>query len=367
MPPLRIAIVGCGKIADAHAEQIRHTPGCSLVAVCDREALMAGQLAERFDVDRCFTDVEHLLSEVAPDVVHITTPPESHHALARRCLESGSHVYVEKPFTVDAREAEDLIALAETIGVRLTVGHDAQFSHAARRMRELVRQGYLGESIQHMESHYGYDLGDAAYAAAFLGQEGHWVRRLPGGLLQNVISHGIARIAEFLQGKTSQVVAQAFTSPMLADVGCDDVLDELRVMIVDEAKTTAYFTFSSRNRPLVQQFRLFGSRNGLLLDEQQQTVIRMRGTPLKSYAEPFIGPVGLAQQYLANVGGNVRRFLRNDFHMESGKRELMRAFYRSIVDATPVPIPYGEILMTAKLMDAVFEQVVPAASRGRAM
>jgi predicted dehydrogenase len=364
---LRVAIVGCGKIADAHAEQIRQMPGCRLVAVCDREPLMAGQLADRFDVDSCFTNVDDLLTDAAPDVVHVTTPPQSHHAIARRCLESGSHVYVEKPFTVDAREAEDLIALAETSDLRLTVGHDAQFSPAALRMRALVRQGYLGESVVHMESQYGYDLGDATYARAFLGDANHWVRRLPGGLLQNVMSHGLARIAEFLHGKTSQVMAQAFTSPALADFGCEDVLDELRVMIVDEAKTTASFTFSSRIRPSLQQFRVFGSRNGLALDELQQTVLKMRGTPFKSYAERFIGPMSLAQQYVRNVGGNAWRFLRSEFHMEAGKRELIAAFYRSIIDGTPVPIPYGEILLTARLMDAIFEQVVPGGSRGRAM
>src|SRR5688572_12588724 len=104
---LNVGIIGCGKIADVHAEQIRHTPGCHLVAVCDREPLMALQLAERFGVDRTFVDSDDLLTQMKPDVVHITTPPQSHHAIARRCLEAGSHVYVEKPFTLDAREAED--------------------------------------------------------------------------------------------------------------------------------------------------------------------------------------------------------------------------------------------------------------------
>src|SRR3989440_618834 len=281
---LRVAIVGCGKIADAHAAQIRRIPGCDLVGVCDREELMARQLADRFSAERYFTELDDLLRGSMPDVVHITTPPQSHFEIARRCLEHGCHVSVEKPFTLDAREAEALIGLAEETGIRLTAGHDAQFSHAAQQMRALVADGYLGDSVVHMESYYGYDLGDG-YARAFLGEKNHWVRRLPGGLLQNVISHGIARIAEFLRGKDPHVTAHAFTSPVLADNGAEDVLDELRVMIVDEAKTTAYFTFSSRIRPVLHQFRVFGSRNGLLLDETQQTVVKLRGTALKSYVE----------------------------------------------------------------------------------
>jgi predicted dehydrogenase len=224
-------------------------------------------------------------------------------------------------------------------------------------MRELVRQRHLGDSVVHMESYYGYDLSGDAYARAFLGEGDHWVRRLPGGLLQNVISHGIARIAEFLHGDDPHVVAHAFTSPALAGRGAGDVLDELRVMILDEAKTTAYFTFSSRMRPVLNQFRVFGSRNGLVLDELQQTVVTLRGTALKSYVERFVPPIIFARQYVANAGRNARLFLRNEFHMEAGKKNLIAAFYHAIAERAPVPIPYGEIVLTARVMDAIFEQV----------
>jgi predicted dehydrogenase len=354
---LRVAIVGCGKIADAHAAQIRRIAGCALVGVCDREELMARQLAERFGAERYFVDLDDLLRGAMPDVVHITTPPQSHLEIARQCLERGSHVYVEKPVTIDAREAEVLIEAAEEAGRRLTVGHDGQFSPAARRLRELVRQGYLGESVVHMESYYGYDLSGDAYARAFLADRNHWVRRLPGRLLQNVISHGIARIAEFLHGDNPYVFARAFTSQPLADRGAKDVLDELRVTIVDEANTTAYFTFSSRIRPVLNQFRVFGSRNGLVLDETQQTLVKVRGTAFKSYVERFVPPIIFAREYVENAGRNVRLFLRNGFHMEAGKKNLIESFYRSIVEKTPVPIPYSEILLTARVMDAIFEQL----------
>ena len=271
---LRVAIVGCGRVADSHAAQIQRIGGCHIVGVCDREELMARQLAERYKIERHFEDLSELLIEAAPDVVHITTPPQSHFEIARQCLEHGCHVYVEKPFTLDAQEAEELVALAERRQRQLTVGHDAQFSHAARRMRDLVRRGYLGDPVVHMESYYGYDLGDAKYAQAFLRDRDHWVRKLPAGLLQNVISHGVARIAEFLRGDNPRVIAHGFVSPHLRMVGGEDALDELRVIIVDEHQTTAYFTFSSQMRPVLHQFRIFGSQNGIVLDEQQQIMVK---------------------------------------------------------------------------------------------
>ena len=102
---LKVAIVGCGKIADAHAEQIQRIAGCQIVGVCDREPLMARQLYERFPVARYFADLDELLHETRPDVVHVTTPPQSHAGVARACLERGCHVYVEKPFALTEKDA----------------------------------------------------------------------------------------------------------------------------------------------------------------------------------------------------------------------------------------------------------------------
>ena len=56
-----------------------------------------------------------MLRAVSPEIVHITTPPKSHYSLAKQCLEAGSHVYVEKPFTITASEAKTLIELAEKL------------------------------------------------------------------------------------------------------------------------------------------------------------------------------------------------------------------------------------------------------------
>lgn len=317
---------------------------------------MARQLCDRFPIDRPFGDVQQLLTEAQPEVVHITTPPQSHFELGRICLEAGCHLYVEKPFMLNASEAEELLALAERKHRRVTVGHDDQFSHVTRRMRRFVSEGYLGGPPIHLESSYCYDLGDPRYAKALLGDKRHWVRRLPGKLLQNIISHGIARLAEFLPEDEVEVTAAAFVSPMLRSLNELEMQDELRVML-RSGDCTGYFTFSSQMRPVLHQFRLYGPRNGLLLDEDQQTLIRLKGQRHKSYAEKFLPPFELARQYVGNVRLNLRAFLARDFHMKSGMKYLIESFYGSIQQGTPVPIPYREILLTMQIMDAIFDQV----------
>jgi predicted dehydrogenase len=359
---LRIAIVGCGKIADSHASCIERLPDCEIVAACDRESLMAQQFADRFGIERSFTDLQTLLRETAPDVVHITTPPATHYELARLCLEHGCHVYVEKPFTVTELEARRLIALATERKLKITAGHDGQFTPAARRMRALVEKGCLGEAPVHMESYYCYDFVRDSYGRALLGDKRHWVRQLPGKLLHNVISHGIARIAEHLSGESPRVIAYGFSSPLLRESGEREIVDELRVIIADERGATAYFTFSSQMRPQLNEFRILGTGGGLALDQSHETVIRLRGTKFKSYAEKFIPPLILARQYVANFSANLRAFLARDFHMKSGMKTLIEAFYQSIRADTPPPIPHREIVLVGRIMDAIFEQLAAAGS-----
>jgi predicted dehydrogenase len=354
---LKVAIVGCGKIADAHASQISRIKGCEIVGVCDREVLMAQQLRQRFPVKGHYAVLEQLLDESRPDVVHITTPPQSHFDIAKTCLEYGAHVYVEKPFTLNAPEADALIRLANTHGLKITAGHDDQFTHVARRMRQLIQDGYLGGRPLHMESIYCYDLSQAGYAKALLGDKHHWVRGLPGKLLQNVISHGIARIAEHMTSDAPQVMAHGFVSSALKNAGEDDIVDELRVIIADEGDATAYFTFSSQMRPSLHEFRIFGRSNGLILDHDQDLLIKLRGRRFPSYAEKFLPHLNLARQHLGNFGVNFRTFLARDFHMKSGMKYLMESFYRSITDGAPLAISYREIVLTARIMDSIFDQI----------
>lgn len=356
---LKVAIVGCGKIADAHVAQIQRIAGCEIVAVCDREPLMARQLCERFRINSYYSDVAEMLKASRPDVVHITTPPESHFPLAKLCLNAGCHVYVEKPFTLYAHEAEELVRLATSLNLKLTVGHDDQFSHVARRMRKLIQTGYLGQRVVHMESYYCYEFSDT-YATALLSDKRHWVRRLPGKLLHNIISHGIARLAEHLHGESPVITARGFTSEYLRSRGETELVDELRVILADESGATAYFTFSSQLRPSLHTFEIYGDKNGLLLNQDQETLIRLRGARHKSYVEKFAPPVNLARQYLGNLRGNLGRFWARDFQMKAGMKNLIETFYLSIEQGTEPPIPYREILLASKIMDQIFTQVSTA-------
>ena len=128
--PLKIALVGCGKIADGHVEEIRKMPErAEVAAVCDRELLMAEQMATRYSIPAFYDSYEKMLETERPDVVHITTPPQSHVPLTRAALDAGCHVYVEKPFTLSYADSKALVEHAEKARKKLTIGESCRLAN----------------------------------------------------------------------------------------------------------------------------------------------------------------------------------------------------------------------------------------------
>jgi predicted dehydrogenase len=357
---VKVAIVGCGKIADQHVQAIHRIPGSIVVAACDREVRMAQQLAERFAILQTFGDMDEMLRIVSPDVVHITTPPQSHHALGMAALRAGAHVYLEKPFTVTAAEARELIECAQSVGRMITAGHNYQFTPEMMRMRERVKEGFLGGRPVHLESHWSYDLGDVSYVGPVLGNPDHWVRRLPGQLFHNIISHGIARLAEFLSDDVVELSVLAHQSDTLRKLGGSEVQDELRVMLRDSNGTTAYFSFSTQIKPGMNTFRVCGPKASMLVDLSSGELIENRGGSYKSYLT-FLGPsLVSASQHFKNAVRNFVAIARWKLHHDAGMKALIERFHEAIRTSGEPPIPYREILLTASVMDRIFAQIAPA-------
>jgi predicted dehydrogenase len=356
---LRIALVGCGKVADQHVHAINRIPDCEIVSLCDRELLMAKQLGERVDISERFSDLTEMLRGSSPDVVHITTPPQSHFSLARQCLEAGSNVYLEKPFALTANDANSLIQLAKSCDLRITAGHNYQFTLEMLEMRRLVEQGFFGGRPIHLESFWSYNLGDSLYAGSFLSSRTHWLRQLPGQLFHNIISHGIAKLAEFLDDELSEVVATADQSRQLRGLATEEVLDELRVLIRDKNGTTALFCFSSQIKGL-NQLRIYGPSGSLVADIITGSLTRNKNRTYKSYLTYFVPPLKEVQEHLRTLGLNATNFARRRLYQDFGMKELIERFYNSIRKGSEPPIPYREIILTARIMDEIFAQIYPA-------
>lgn len=352
---LRAAIVGCGQVAEAHVQEIRKIPGASLVAVSDRELLMAEQLADRYGIPKYFESFEDLLSEMTPDVVHITTPPQTHFHLGKMAIESGCHAYIEKPFTVYEKDAEELLKLSMKSGKKITVGHNYYFDPPALTLRKLSDEGVIGEPV-HVESHYGYNLG-GSFGSAIFGDRNHWVHGLPGKLFQNNIDHLLYKITDFVSDETPEIRAFGYKlRPEIYGDIRDDALDELRVMIKGAA-VTAYATLSANARPAKHCVRIYGTRNTVYADFTSRVIIIEKDVKLPGSIGRLLQAFGEGIQYIKEGGRNVIRFIHSDYHFFSGLQKLISLFYDSITNDTAVPIHYDIILRIMRMTGTIFQQV----------
>ena len=352
---LRIAIVGCGKIADGHIEEIRKIPHLAeVVAVCDLEPLMAEQIATRFAIPAHYADFDELLEKENPDVVHVTTPPGSHLHLATRALDAGCHVYVEKPLTLNYPDSCSLVSQAVAANRKLTVGHTYLFDPPALAMRELIEDGVLGEPV-HVESFYGYNLA-GQFGSALMSDPNHWVHQLPGKLFQNNIDHLLNKLVEFLPDEKPKMSAfgSIRRNKRYGDIR-DDMLDELRVTIHGE-KVSAYATFSSHIVPAGHSCTVYGTKQTIHTDYLARTVTLAETTSLPSAVGRLVPAFGQAAQFAKQGAKNLRRYAKSDFHFFAGLNHLLRLFYESIANGTEEPIPHRDILRIAWMLDEVFAQ-----------
>ncbi|WP_164234482.1 Gfo/Idh/MocA family protein [Microbacterium hydrocarbonoxydans] len=144
MTGLRWGILATGGIAGAFASDLR-TAGLDLVAVGSRSQESADAFARRFDIPRAHASYEALVADPDVDIVYVSTPHPMHHENARLALEAGKHVLVEKPFTLNRAEAEDLRILAAERGLLVMEAMWARYLPHMARIREIVAAGTLGE------------------------------------------------------------------------------------------------------------------------------------------------------------------------------------------------------------------------------
>ena len=141
--PIRTALIGAGYIADWHAEALKMTPGVALTAVCDLSQGAAEALASAHGA-QAFTDLDEMLAAHICDAVHILTPPDSHAALAKKCLNAGVHCLVEKPVALSAAETQDIRDVAEKARKLFVAGHNFMGLPSYERLKADLTSGALG-------------------------------------------------------------------------------------------------------------------------------------------------------------------------------------------------------------------------------
>lgn len=199
----RVGLIGVGYIADYHARALQRTSGVTLAAVCDVSIDRARRFAEQYGIEQYYASGDEMLREAALDAAHVLTPPPLHKDLARRALEAGLDVLVEKPLTPSSRDCTELIDTARAAQRTLGVSHNFLFSSCYERLESDLRDGVFGP-VDHVDVVWNKPLDQLAN-----GPYGPWMFSHPETILFEVAPHSFAHVIRLL-GFPERVQAHAW-------------------------------------------------------------------------------------------------------------------------------------------------------------
>lgn len=149
---IRWGILGTGFIAGLQTQDLAEN-GFTVQAVGSRNAESSKAFSEKFGIPTAHASYEALVADPDVDVIYVASPHTYHHAHALLALNAGKHVLVEKPFTINAREAQDIFALAEAKGLVALEAMWSRFLPHMARLREIIAEGSLGQIRKVTASH----------------------------------------------------------------------------------------------------------------------------------------------------------------------------------------------------------------------
>src|SRR5881409_609748 len=141
---LKLGVVGYGYWGPNIVRNFSSQPDCRVVAICDKNPKAVAQALSRHPAVHATSNPDEVMSSPEIDAVAVVTPVSTHYDLARKALENGKHVFVEKPFTATSAQAEELIELADRKNLQIMVDHTFLFNGAVRKIKELIDGGTLG-------------------------------------------------------------------------------------------------------------------------------------------------------------------------------------------------------------------------------
>jgi predicted dehydrogenase len=337
----RVALVGCGRIAQVQCGYLRQLPQVEVAGACDLSRECREVFAARWQVPT-YIDIDELLSAAQPDVVHVLTPPATHAALAIQLLEAGVHVLVEKPMALTVAEADAMLATARRTGRVLTTDHNRWFDPVVQQARSLFDSGQLG-SLVGVEVFQGAAAGEADAPA---GQAAHWSVELPGGILHNLAPHPVYLLRGFVGAvEDLHVVARAESGR----------LREVRAIIRGE-RALGGLTISLQARPFMNRLTLYGTamtaevnlNNMTLIVRRERRVPKMVGKVLPNIDEAF--------QLVRATVINTIEFIRGRQRYYPGMGIHFRALYDALAKGQPPPVSAEEGREAVWLMEEIWQQ-----------
>jgi predicted dehydrogenase len=346
---MRSLVVGAGAIARQHLGALAGIDGLDEVAVCDLSAVTARAMADRFGLERWFTDVDAALEAVSPDVVHVTTPPLAHFPLAMQALRAGCHVLVEKPATTDPAQLPELVREAQERGLHLVEDYNYVFNRRVREARDAVAAGDFGDLV-HVEVLIALDIfgPGSAYLDPATNRS---FQDMAGGPVADFLPH-LASVAHAFVGPHVTTA----TSWMKTSDAHPFAVDEFRALVEGDA-VTASLGFSARAQPDLFSVTVHGTRRRTRINLFEGRAAHERQLGITRPLIPLLN--GLRESVdtgLGSLGGLLGKLSGGPGAYE-GLWTLVADLYSAIQHGTAPPVGPTDVLEVNALIAALTEGV----------
>ena len=205
---LNWAVLGVGVIANEMAQAL-HKQGKNLYAVANRTHEKAVAFAEKYNVKKVYDGIDEIFIDENVDVIYITTPHNTHYQFMKRALENGKHLLVEKSITLNSRELDEMIALAEeknlVLAEAMTIWHMPLYKNLWR----MIERGDFGK-VQIITLNFGsfkeYNMNNRFFNM-----------NLAGGALLDIGVYALSIVRSFMAEKPTEILSQWQPSPTGSD------------------------------------------------------------------------------------------------------------------------------------------------------
>src|SRR5262245_16792158 len=144
---IRCGVIGYGYWGPNVVRNLRGLDSVDLVAICDRSDQARNKARQAYPGVQVCADASELLQSPDIDAIAVITPVWTHFELAKQALLNGKHIFVEKPFTATADQAEELIEIADRKNLRIMVDHTFLFTGAVKKIGQLIENGTIGKLL----------------------------------------------------------------------------------------------------------------------------------------------------------------------------------------------------------------------------
>lgn len=200
---MKFSILAPGGIANCLAEAVSGIEGVEKYAIGSRSLERAEAFAEKWGFEKAYGSYEEMLNDPEVELVYVATPHSHHYQYAKMCLEHGKHVLVEKAFTVNAAQAEELINLSHEKGLLLAEAIWTRYMPSRKMIDDILASGVIGE-VTSLSANLGYVL---AHVDRMQNPE------LAGGALLDLGVYPINFALMAFHGEVAKVTSTAVMSP----------------------------------------------------------------------------------------------------------------------------------------------------------